>query len=1465
MAGAKQIRDEIMKMTIAVNSDPAQKAIYNLSEKTRELNEKNRELRSELGEVGRTLGKGSDEYKKIKDEINANSSAITNNKKKLEEMRGALNINQMTMEQLKREATQLRLSLAQMIPGTEPAQLLHQQLTAVQNRMREVTTGARQTSMSFNTLAERFNHYQGIVFAVSAALVGFGVTIQSIIDGNNKLEDAMSGVEKTTGMSRKEVEKLNNELSTLDTRTKRLDLLKIAEVGGRLGIQKSEIKDFVSEVDKANVALGDAWEGGAEKITESLGKVTTLYNETKNLPIATSINQVGSAVNELGASGAASEQNITEFATRVGALPNALKPTIGEALALGAAFEESGIDAERSGTAYSNFVGVVAKSADKFAEVMRLPVEDVKKMINSNPTEFFLKFSEGLKGMDATELSKVLDHLKLNDQYIRSIIGSASEKANDFRNKINLSNQSLQEATSLQEEFNKVNNNAAAVWEKLQKKMASVFTSKAVAVFLDKLITGFSLFVGVSDEAEDKLSAFGHAVLNITRVLAFLVATVISINLATAVYNTVIATSTLRTIALNVAEKTMNATRIAGAGIITLYRAALWLLGACYALVAGNTTAAIFAMRGFSAALMANPVGAVLTVVTALAGAFYYLKQRQDEAKESAKQLYIEQNKYQEFEKTTRQEGKNAVLDYKNSVDKLIGTIKSEIATKELRQKAYEALIRLHPQFIKTVDEEYRANADLARVYGEVARQVEISARAKARASALQSLYDEDAKDRIEYIKGESDREKEQQERNAARKHNNKYKNRGLVDLGGGAIDTPEDNYKTLNFTEHNKGAVISNKIAERNKLIQKITNADKARIILLEKAIKTAKGDNKKIIEFELNSLLGITEDATPNPNYNTNVGEDKGASKKTGAKISKKAGGTGANTNNEMDAYKRKGEAATAMARQIQLDIENAKIEAMEEGFQKELATIELQEKRRNEEIEKKKISLTEINQLDKKIANAKGNDKIFFESLKQSWLDNNQELEAEKELQNDITQKKKLILKEKYATEELKKEEENFQAELALLRRTKNEKLVELESLAQQKAFLQDKLSAEELKKVDTVEKGKAEIEKYYQKEELKRQVERLQAKVSEYNAIMALNPLLALDQDQAKKIEEYKNKIAELLAEVSKLKGGGTEDKTNNNNSLASKGKVDILGLSMEDWQAMFKNTDDLQTNIGKIAAATKVAQEMMGTYFAFVEANEKKQLQTMQKNSDAKKLKLKKELDAGYINQTTYKKLVLEEEKAFEKRKADLELESAKRQKAMQIASIISNTAVAIMNVWATSGNPILAGILTGVVAAMGALQLATVMNQPLPQVSGYEEGYYPITREQDGKQFTVRQQRLRSGLVNRPTHFIAGENNKLEMVIDQPTWTSYSPQLQSAIHSANARAKGFESGYNTDGASNSNDMMMMLSSIMLKNNQLLDNLISYGVEAHIGKTAQNGKKIDEMRQEYLNLKKQNKH
>lgn len=72
---------------------------------------------------------------------------------------------------------------------------------------------------------------------------------------------------------------------------------------------------------------------------------------------------------------------------------------------------------------------------------------------------------------------------------------------------------------------------------------------------------------------------------------------------------------------------------------------------------------------------------------------------------------------------------------------------------------------------------------------------------------------------------------------------------------------------------------------------------------------------------------------------------------------------------------------------------------------------------------------------------------------------------------------------------------------------------------------------------------------------------------------------------------------------------------------------------------------------------------------------------------------------------------------------------------AKAQKAFAIADIGISTAQAIMKIWANSPDPtgLSQGLLTGIIAAIGAAQIATVLATPIPQ---FKEGVKNLSKDQ---------------------------------------------------------------------------------------------------------------------------------
>ena len=556
---AKVISDEIMKLKIIVNGDEGQKQILDFERANKTLSLRIKDLTDKQKELSKQRKQDSAEYKANKLEIEKLSTAIAGNKKKIDDQIKSMDNSRLTMEQLRKKAADLKLTMNNMNPNSKDFATVQKDLKGVETRMLELRNGAKASGSSISNLADKFNHYSGIATALTATLAGVVLSVQGVIDYNNKLVDAQTKVGKATGMTNEEVKELTKSFSEFKTRTSNMDLLKIAEVGGKLGVPTSEIKAFTQEVDKAFVALGDNFSGGVEAVANKLGKLKGIFKETKDQNVAEAINDIGSALNELDNQGTASAENVSDFALRVGTLPEKLKPTIAETLGLGAAFEESGLNAERASSGYNKFVRVAATETKKFAEVMRISEQEVKNLINQDPLQFFLKFAEGAKGLDATEISKMLEFLKLNDAEVISVIGAASESTDRFRKSIETSNQALAEGTSLQTEFNRVNTNTAAIFEKVKKSIIGAFSSETVAKGLNFLISSIANLLGVANEAEKRASVFRQTLSDLFAIVIIGITAFISVNTAIAVYNNLIKESIVKDIALETIGKARNA------------------------------------------------------------------------------------------------------------------------------------------------------------------------------------------------------------------------------------------------------------------------------------------------------------------------------------------------------------------------------------------------------------------------------------------------------------------------------------------------------------------------------------------------------------------------------------------------------------------------------------------------------------------------------------------------------------------------------------------------------------------------------------------------------------------------------------------------------------------------------------------------------------------------------------------
>jgi len=642
-----------------------------------------------------------------------------------------------TFSGLRSEVKKLSSELNGLTPGTELFEKKVQELKNVQKRFEEVKgeiqsvkKAVEESVKPVEELTKKTSSLGSIFSSVFKANIATSLfegllgKFQSSTDELIKISDLMTGVEKTTGLASEQVRQLWNEFDNLNTRTSKQELLNIAQIGGRLGItDKEQIKEFTEQIDKIYVALGDSFQGGLEEVTTKVGKLKNLFEETRNQNYGEALNAIGSALNELGANGSSSEQNITDFATRIGALPGVLKPSIEKTLGLGAAFEESGIDAEIAASGYSRFMSVAGNNIAAFAKQMKLTTKEASELFNTHPEEFFLRFGESMKGLGAEQTAGVLKGLKLNTLEIQKTLGTAGDNADRFRSLMTLSGQAMQDGTSIQNEFNKVNENTAAIWEKIKKVFAETFTSDTMAQWFGALIKLLGWLTGVTSKAGDGVKVFRER-------LVFLAKAIVVCTTAVASYRAAVYLSTITTKAAWQQTLLYNAAMKVGNATTALWKGTVLLLSAAKATLTGNTLRATAAMRTFNLVTKMNPWGLLLGAITAVITALVLFSNKQ---KEVNVQLKMQNEAIKEANvQTAAQE---------HHLRQLLKTANDTNKSYNERKKAVDELNRLVPQYNKQLTVE---TANTLQAKNALDTYIE-SLKAAAREKYLKALVDQKA------------------------------------------------------------------------------------------------------------------------------------------------------------------------------------------------------------------------------------------------------------------------------------------------------------------------------------------------------------------------------------------------------------------------------------------------------------------------------------------------------------------------------------------------------------------------------------------------------------------------------------------------------------------------------------------------------------------------------------------------
>lgn len=354
-----KIKEDHVALVIDAKTDKAQQELRQLERATQDLSKEMKARQNRMLDLEAAGKKETAEYKRLQAEVKNYSNQIADNNKKLRELRSTMDVNAMTMSQLKKHAKELQTALNNTSKAANPKEYEHlaSQLRSVNGRMSELRRDAsgltdsmgKQTSGIMGKFEGMFSSISGgwtkLVGVATAAVA----SISAVIEGakwwykyNVEIEEAQRLTREFFNIQGDELVHTQSQISALASQMGKdyKEVLGTVEsLTNQYGISTTEainaIKDglqagadlngtFLSQIQQYGPAFSDA--GGA--VNDLVASITQtrsgIFNEAGMGLIQTATNRIRtmssatqSALNSIGISSKQLEADLISGKTSI--------------------------------------------------------------------------------------------------------------------------------------------------------------------------------------------------------------------------------------------------------------------------------------------------------------------------------------------------------------------------------------------------------------------------------------------------------------------------------------------------------------------------------------------------------------------------------------------------------------------------------------------------------------------------------------------------------------------------------------------------------------------------------------------------------------------------------------------------------------------------------------------------------------------------------------------------------------------------------------------------------------------------------------------------------------------------------------------------------------------------------------------------------------------------------------------
>ena len=182
MAPKKHLSEDEIKCIISVETAKAQQEIHALTKETKELKKEERERRKAMVDLESQGKKNSKAYRNLEKEVKEYSNRISENNDKIRKQTRQLDVNAMSMRQLKKLSKELTEEFEDMSEAANPEAYaaLSNQLRSVRTRMDDLRNKGRNISSEFGSAESMLSKWKTAAKAfIAVKLVGYLTQLNS--------------------------------------------------------------------------------------------------------------------------------------------------------------------------------------------------------------------------------------------------------------------------------------------------------------------------------------------------------------------------------------------------------------------------------------------------------------------------------------------------------------------------------------------------------------------------------------------------------------------------------------------------------------------------------------------------------------------------------------------------------------------------------------------------------------------------------------------------------------------------------------------------------------------------------------------------------------------------------------------------------------------------------------------------------------------------------------------------------------------------------------------------------------------------------------------------------------------------------------------------------------------------------------------------------------------------------------